>query len=283
MPFDSYADLQLTILNWLARPGDPIVGAAVPDMIVLFEEEARDRLKTRFNETLTTLFATIGSPVITLPSDYFQARELKIPGAPQWIGTGNIAGQTLSVDILQAGTVVPNTLIWGTGISDNGVVITGNGTGTGGTGTYTISAPLTVSETTISGTNTNLPELVLQYVTPEQMDTFADLSFQAVPERYTIDGMSILLDPIPDANYTILMDYMQGLPALTATNTSNWLLANYPSTYLFGSLLMAEAFIGRDERIPLWQQAKEASFQRIFLEDHQARFPGGSLQIKTDT
>lgn len=283
MPFDSYADLQLTIATWMARPGDPIITANVTDMIALFEEEARDRLKTRFNETLATLLASINSPIVPLPSDFWEEREIKIPGQPQWTGTGSISGGLMNVDAITTGTVIAGGLIWGNGISDTGTFVQSFGTGTGGVGTYILSNPLNSIETVISGTNTDTPVQVLRYVTPEQMDTFADNTVNGLPERYTIVAQNIILDPTPDLPYTLLMDYMQGIPALSASNPSNWLLAKYPSTYLFGSLMMGEALIGRDERIPIWEQGKEAAFQRILDSDKHARFPGGTLQIKTDT
>ena len=36
MPFSTYAELQTSILRWLARPGDPLVAPMVPDMVRLF-------------------------------------------------------------------------------------------------------------------------------------------------------------------------------------------------------------------------------------------------------
>ena len=45
MPLDTYANLQASILSWLARPGDPLVSPSIPDMIELFEREATRRLK----------------------------------------------------------------------------------------------------------------------------------------------------------------------------------------------------------------------------------------------
>ena len=54
-PYNTYANLQTSIANWLMRAGDSTITTIVPDLILLFEEEARDRLKTRFNEATTTL------------------------------------------------------------------------------------------------------------------------------------------------------------------------------------------------------------------------------------
>lgn len=80
MALDNYADLQTAILTWLARPGDTLVSPSVPDMITLFESEARRRLRTRWNETSTTLAVTANVDTVALPSDFGAARELRITG-----------------------------------------------------------------------------------------------------------------------------------------------------------------------------------------------------------
>ena len=54
MALDSYANLQTAVLTWLARPGDALVSASVPDMITLFEAEANRKLRD-LGETLTAL------------------------------------------------------------------------------------------------------------------------------------------------------------------------------------------------------------------------------------
>jgi hypothetical protein len=40
MALSTYTDLRTAVLGWLARPGDPLVAPAVPDMVRLFEAEA---------------------------------------------------------------------------------------------------------------------------------------------------------------------------------------------------------------------------------------------------
>ncbi len=85
MPLDgTYAGLQTSIMDWLARPGDTLISGAVPDMIVLFESEARDRLRTRFNENATATLTTVaGTATVAVPAMFEGARELLLEGSSQ--------------------------------------------------------------------------------------------------------------------------------------------------------------------------------------------------------
>jgi hypothetical protein len=74
MPFTSYAELQTAVLNWLARPGDPLVAPSVPDLITLFEREARRRLKTGDAE-MRAYMTVSGTAAVALPLD---CRELRL-------------------------------------------------------------------------------------------------------------------------------------------------------------------------------------------------------------
>jgi hypothetical protein len=78
MALDNFANLQTAVANWLARPGDSNITANVGDMITLFEAEARRRLKTRFNETRTTLATVAGTATVALPSDFGEMREITV-------------------------------------------------------------------------------------------------------------------------------------------------------------------------------------------------------------
>ena len=79
MPLDTYANLQAAILDWLARPGDPLLTPAVPDMITLFETEARQRLRVAGAETMTQIYPT-GTADIPLPADFVELRSAALDG-----------------------------------------------------------------------------------------------------------------------------------------------------------------------------------------------------------
>jgi hypothetical protein len=67
------------------------------------------------------------------------------------IFTGSISGTTLTVSLVQSGTIAVGQAIFGQGIAQNSV-ITALGTGSGGVGTYTVSDSQTVASTAINST-----------------------------------------------------------------------------------------------------------------------------------
>lgn len=99
MALDSYSALQTSVLSWLARPNDPLVAPAVPDMIKLFEAEANRRLRTAWQEKGIAL-PPIELGGVALPVDYLEMRNVTDAGgspllpmsgtqAYDWTVTGN--------------------------------------------------------------------------------------------------------------------------------------------------------------------------------------------------
>lgn len=78
MPLDTYENLQTAVLNWIARPDDPLVSPSVPDMITLFEREADRRLRTRWSESSATLTPESGDDFVSLPSDFGALRSIRL-------------------------------------------------------------------------------------------------------------------------------------------------------------------------------------------------------------
>lgn len=80
MALDTYAGLQAAVLDWIARPGDPLVQPALPEMITLFEAEMRLRLRHIGNETMAQLYTTTGAGDLPLPDDFVELRAASIDG-----------------------------------------------------------------------------------------------------------------------------------------------------------------------------------------------------------
>ena len=53
---------------------------------------------------------------------------------------------------------------------------------------------------------------------------------------------------------------------------SNWLLANEPDVYLFGSLAEAAAYLGDDAHWPQWEQRYQLAIQQLQNADDRSRW-----------
>lgn len=93
----------------------------------------------------------------------------------------------------------------------------------------------------------------LSYRTPDEQSIDFSSNSSGQPIVFTVIGANAELAPIPDAIYSLELTYRQRIPALSDTNTTNWLLTNWPDAYLWASLIAATPFIMNDARLPVWQ------------------------------
>jgi len=100
------------------------------------------------------------------------------------------------------------------------------------------------------------------------------------PLWYTLEGLQLRIAPPPDTELGLVIDYIQGLPALSSRVASNWLLETAPDLYLYGSLACAEGYIGNDERVAGWLQMREAGFERVRRAGIQAMTGGSPLRVR---
>ena len=124
------------------------------------------------------------------------------------------------------------------------------------------------------------PKQTLRLVAPEYIDTFWAGSTTGQPRVYTFIGGEIQVAPSPDGSYTAEMDYYKKWDI--ATDTTNWLLTNAPSAYLYGTLLQSEPFLRNDKRIQVWREMFERSLADIEQADKRERWSGNSLAIRAD-
>lgn len=126
--------------------------------------------------------------------------------------------------------------------------------------------------------NSNGRDYSLNYTSPNGI---AGLSFVDLPTRYTIESGAIRLLSPPAANYAYTLFLIPDLTALSASNTTNWLLLNAPDVYLYAACIQAATWTGDNEMVagfvPLYQRALDS----IKRKDERKRFPAsGGLQIK---
>ena len=124
-------------------------------------------------------------------------------------------------------------------------------------------------------------ERQLIYVTVEQLDSrYPQGGISGLPGVYTIEGDNVLLGPAPDSAYNVNLIYYARLPAL-ATASTNWLMVNHPSIYLFAALAESAPFIGDDKRSQLWNDKYRADCLTLQVQDDRATHSGSVLRVKT--
>lgn len=99
------------------------------------------------------------------------------------------------------------------------------------------------------------------------------------PQYYSLLGSRLELCPDPDTTYSLILGYYGSIPALSGSNTTNWLLTKHPDLYLYGSLLQSAPYLKDDERIPVWRDAYSQILESIRLEDLGAMYSGGTLRV----
>jgi hypothetical protein len=103
-----------------------------------------------------------------------------------------------------------------------------------------------------------------------------DDTITGTPRRYTIVDGSIAFWPA-DSSAVVRIVYRRRIPALTAGNTSNWLLSLAPDIYLYGALVQAEAFLAEDDRLELWKSAFDEAIGELRTDGNRRKWGAGPI------
>jgi len=127
-------------------------------------------------------------------------------------------------------------------------------------------------------------KLPLRYMTPSQMDSIKGTSRTGTPEVYTIIGDNFRFAPKPDATYTGKLNFYKNFDALSSSNTSNFILSDHPSIYLYGALYHATNFLGGIDKmlVQKWQQMYATAMERLERNDREDQFSGSPLQVRSE-
>lgn len=121
----------------------------------------------------------------------------------------------------------------------------------------------------------------LHFMSQTQLEDFrysnGDVAGQ--PVYFTITGDELELAPTPNLDYALEMVYRANLPALTASNTTNWLLTAAPDLYLYGTLLESAPYIKEDGRIQTWGGALSTVLDQINTLAERQSFDSGPTSV----
>jgi hypothetical protein len=126
-------------------------------------------------------------------------------------------------------------------------------------------------------TSVGSPRRQLEFVTPDYLETMYPTRSSGEPCVFTIDGSGITVLPIPSSTVTLF--YYQKLTALSDANTSNWLLAKSPQTYLHATCLEAAIFQGNVQRAAEMGSLLDRDLAELRKDDQGARYATGRMRV----
>lgn len=117
------------------------------------------------------------------------------------------------------------------------------------------------------------PVTQLDYVTNEEMNRKKSASVATgKPQCYTHIGDEIQVYPAPDStSYTAELVYYAKIPALSDSNTSNWLLLSHPDIYLYGSLMQSAPYLVDDQRLAVWASLYQKAIEDLTISDQRTQ------------
>lgn len=107
---------------------------------------------------------------------------------------------------------------------------------------------------TLTGTS---PPVALRWTTPERLSEMlqSDYTSSGQPIFYTVIGGEFAFCPTLDTSYAAQIVYYKDVPALSDSNTTNWILTLHPDVYVNGSLAQAGVYMVDDPRLGTWASA----------------------------
>lgn len=123
-------------------------------------------------------------------------------------------------------------------------------------------------------TGTSRDELIR--VSPDEID---NITTSGLPVYWCVDGTNIAFERPCDQAYNFTLRNEQYLAALSDSNTTNWLLTNYPNLYLAAANLQAAIWMQDTEQTGVWAQAYQAALAKVSNAEARAR---GSSPLRTE-
>ncbi len=110
---------------------------------------------------------------------------------------------------------------------------------------------------------------------------YGSTSTATPPRAYLIRGTNLLVGPRSDTPLTLV--YYQKIPALSASNTTNWLLTSHPDLYLFASLVEGAAFMEDAQAAGLWKQRRDEILDEVWKSGQFYRGPTSAIRLRGAT
>ena len=112
------------------------------------------------------------------------------------------------------------------------------------------------------------------------IETFRNIATdnESVPRRFSMISRTIEFDKYTDADYEYGIVYYKRFPTLVEEDDINWWTENRSDLLFYAALVEAIPYIGKDERIVLWQNKKDGLIEDLKNQDKKERRSGNGNQ-----
>lgn len=117
----------------------------------------------------------------------------------------------------------------------------------------------------------------LEYITEDAADRIYPDRAAGLACNFTILGTQLMAFPLSTNN--IELTYYQKIPALTSTNTTNWLLTAHPNAYLHACLLYVGEYIQDSGRISAESQFLQSYIDLMHSVDNRGKFGNAGVTL----
>lgn len=125
------------------------------------------------------------------------------------------------------------------------------------------------------------PRRVLECTTLDFMEMWNPASSAGLPDFFAITGDTIKVSRQTSDNLS--MAYYQRIPALTSSNTTNWLLTYAPDAYYYG-VLLEYAIMYRDQAlISQYGEATRLALEMLKQDDRSSKWARAGLRLQGPT
>jgi hypothetical protein len=236
---DTYANLKIEIINWSGRDD---MDQDIDTFIDLAESEMYantiEPLKIRDEEVLIPFVTSTTDRFVALPTGFQSARKVSLHTTSNTSSSVTAVGDgstTVTITHTAHGYSTNDTVVILGATDDediNGIfVITVTDVDT-----YTYTALAAVDSGTETGSVTSRLRTgdysELRFRTPSQLNVY---DAEGTPDFYTVTSR-IELNRVSDKAYTGEIQYIKEFTPLSSTNTTNAVLTDHPTVYLYGAL-----------------------------------------------
>ena len=100
------------------------------------------------------------------------------------------------------------------------------------------------------------------------------------PRYYALSSAQIEFYPTPDGDYSGSMIYRSRIESLSGSVSSNWVLADAPDVYLYGSLKHSAPYLQEDPRLAVWEGMYAKAVATLNARSKEAEYSGTGLAIR---